>query len=282
MQAEPTAPPWRPNCFISYARFDANAVDALVQSMQRLQFPVWIDHNLTAGTSWWRTILQQIRQCDVVIVAVSKAMLASEAAHAEQMYAVTLGKTILPVIIDDSVKPASLPPHLSNIQCVNYADPTPIAGFELATALSAVRPAPPLPSPLPPPPEAPGIYELAERIQQPNLTIDQQLSIVTNLAVLLSRPNDRDVGVELTQRMAQRRDLYQATAQEMAKLDYGSASAGDSPDTPSGPTVPAPSASVPAPGWYADPSGRHQLRWFEQDWTPHASDFGLVCEDPDF
>jgi hypothetical protein len=42
-----------------------------------------------------------------------------------------------------------------------------------------------------------------------------------------------------------------------------------------------PVASVAAPGWLADPSGRHQLRyWNGIAWTEHVSDNDVVTTDP--
>lgn len=279
VQAEATASAWRPRTFISYARYDAKAVDALVEGMKRLQYPVWIDHNLTAGTSWWGVILQQLRECDVVIVALSNALLESEAAQAEQTYALALGKPLLPVKIA-SVGSGSLPAHLAGIQYVDYTDPTPMAGFELATALASVRPAPPLPPQLPQPPSPPGVYELAEQIQKPSLNLEEQLSIVTSLKVLLDRPREHAIGVELAQRMAQRQDRYHVVVQEMDKLNYDDAARQTSPSANG--SSPEADPNLPKPGWYRDPSGRHEMRWFDKDWTAYASDTGVMYEDPDF
>lgn len=280
-QAGPTAAPWRPRIFVSYARYDAQAVDALVQGMRQLQYPVWVDQNLTAGTSWWGVILQQIRDCDVVIVAVSKALLESEAAHAEQTYAQALGKPVLPVMIG-RVESGALPPHLARIQFVDYTDPSPMAGFALASALSAVHPSPPLPPTLPPEPPPPGLYQLAEQIQKPNLTLEEQLSVVTSLKVLLGRPRERSIGVELAQRMAQRQDRYYIVVQEMDKLDLD-----EQTPSPTGPATgssgpPPTTGAVPPAGWYPDPSGRHQMRWFDEDWTAYVADGGAMSEDPNF
>lgn len=48
---------------------------------------------------------------------------------------------------------------------------------------------------------------------------------------------------------------------------------------PSAP-VPPPSTAVPA-GWYPDPAGRHELRyWDGSAWTPSVSDGGAVSADP--
>jgi Protein of unknown function (DUF2510) len=35
-----------------------------------------------------------------------------------------------------------------------------------------------------------------------------------------------------------------------------------------------------SPGWYGDPSGRHQLRYFSGQWTDHVSDNGVVSTSP--
>ena len=42
---------------------------------------------------------------------------------------------------------------------------------------------------------------------------------------------------------------------------------------------PVDGGDVPA-GWYDDPSGRHQLRYFDEDWTDWAADEGVTVEDP--
>lgn len=47
--------------------------------------------------------------------------------------------------------------------------------------------------------------------------------------------------------------------------------------------APAPVAapSAPAGAWHPDPTGRHQMRWFDgQQWTPSVSDGGVTATDP--
>jgi hypothetical protein len=53
--------------------------------------------------------------------------------------------------------------------------------------------------------------------------------------------------------------------------------------TPPAPTPPAPLPSAPLPPaqWYADPTGRHQLRyWDGTRWTPNVADDGRTASDP--
>ena len=56
--------------------------------------------------------------------------------------------------------------------------------------------------------------------------------------------------------------------------------AATSASTPSVTTAAAPAAPVPA-GWYADPSGRYELRyWNGTEWTEHVSRSGQQFTDP--
>jgi serine/threonine kinase PknH len=51
--------------FISYARSDAERVDALVEGLQQLRCGVWLGEELTGGQEWWDTVLSQIRANDL-------------------------------------------------------------------------------------------------------------------------------------------------------------------------------------------------------------------------
>src|SRR4051812_12877458 len=43
----------------------------------------------------------------------------------------------------------------------------------------------------------------------------------------------------------------------------------------------APAAALPAAMWAADPTGRHQYRWWDGSvWTPNVSSNGVVAQDP--
>lgn len=52
-------------------------------------------------------------------------------------------------------------------------------------------------------------------------------------------------------------------------------------DRSSLPPPPDPTASVHAAGWYADPSGRHEFRWWNgTQWTDAVSTAGVQATDP--
>ncbi|MEQ7740050.1 toll/interleukin-1 receptor domain-containing protein, partial [Escherichia coli] len=87
------------NLFLSYAKADAARLALLHDGIEALHHNLWMDRHLDAGHVWWEDILEQIRNCDAMIVAVSPALLESEAASRERSYARQLGKPLLPVMV---------------------------------------------------------------------------------------------------------------------------------------------------------------------------------------
>jgi hypothetical protein len=200
-----------------------------------------------------------------------------------------VGKPLLPVIIRP-VLSELLPPDLAPLQAIDYTAPGPNAAFELAGALYSLPPARPLPDPLPDPPPVPISYlsGLSDRVRAATLSLDDQLAVVARLRTAMERPRERQAAIELLESLRERTDLYHAPAVEIDKLLR------ERPAASSGP-VQAPRVEAPReerkrepvvsdvpPNWYPDPSGRHELRWFDGDWTRWASDRGKVIDDPDF
>src|ERR687894_188243 len=111
----------RLHVFISYAREDSTALRTLQDGLQTLNHEVWFDQRLNGGQDWWDLILQRIRQCDVMIVAVSPALLESDAAVREREYARLLGKPLLPAQVDP-VLPELLPADIASLQMVDYTN----------------------------------------------------------------------------------------------------------------------------------------------------------------
>jgi hypothetical protein len=237
--------------------------------MKRLRYDVWLDEELGGGLEWWRTILSQIRLADVIIVAVSPDLLASEACASERSYARQLGKSVLPVCVRQ-LHTELLPPDLAQLQMVDYKNPDVDAAFALADALAHMPPAPPLPEPLPPPPPMPVSYlsDLAARVRAPTISLDDQLSVVARLGVALRREGEREPASELLRVLQERDDLYYQAAREIEKIMA---------------TRPAEVAAPPAPSvdadWYEDPTHRFPLRYFDGDWSDWVYDGSKIVED---
>jgi hypothetical protein len=260
---------------ISYTSVDREKLRPLLEGLHRLRYQVWFDQELSGGQEWWDAILGRIRSCDALLLALTPAVIDSEACAREMAYARAVGKPILPVMIE-RVRPELLPSHLASVQIVDFTDPAGSAAFDLTGALLQL-PAPlPLPDPLPPEPAVPISYlsDLSERIQAANMNLDEQLSLVGRLRQGLAKPRERDAVLELVQRLKQRNDLYQATAQELELMTAAavakeatppaspaaagatsdrathppaSAQAASGPATVAPPAVPAPAPAAPAP-----------------------------------
>jgi TIR domain/Protein of unknown function (DUF2510) len=274
--------------FCSYAREDREGVRALLDGVRHLRHQVWVDERLSGGQAWWDEILAQLRKCDAMLIAVSPALLESQASALERQYGSLVGKPLLPVIIRP-VLAELLPPDLAPLQAIDYTAPGPNAAFELAGALYSLPPARPLPDPLPDPPPVPISYlsGLSDRVRAPTLSLDDQLAVVSRLRTAMERPREREAATELLEAMRQRTDLYHTPAVEIDKLLRERPGATAAPveapkvERPREERRQEPASEVPA-GWYPDPSKRHELRYFDGDWTRWASDRGTVVDDPDF
>jgi hypothetical protein len=204
------------NVFVSYARRDHEEVMPVVQGLRLLGKNVWFDEALVGGQAWWDGILGHIRACDVFVQGVTRRALESEACTRERRYAVSLGKPILPVLVE-AVPTDVLPAELATVQFVDYTSATSESAFQLAAALEQCPPARPLPQPLPPPPPIPISYlgELGEKISAPQLSLDDQLALVARLRTAAEQPEQHEGAVELLRRLQQRNDLFHAAARQI-------------------------------------------------------------------
>jgi hypothetical protein len=205
--------------FISYARVDAERVDALVEGLRQLRYDAWLDEELTGGQAWWDTVLSQIRASSAVLVALSTAALESVAVRREYEYAHAVGRSLLPVVID-AVRLETLPLSWHHSRWLIIANQTRRVP---SPWLRRWRPLPTpqaLPQPLPEPPPIPVSYlsGLKEDAQAATLSMDEQLALVAKLKVALGRANEREAAEEILRSLQNRNDLYQVSAQEIESL----------------------------------------------------------------
>jgi len=89
--------------FVSYSRKNRDFAKALYAKLDRMGFTLWRDvHDIEAGADdWWQSIQEAIRECETVILCMSMPALKSSVVADEWYYARTLGKRIIPVIVDE-------------------------------------------------------------------------------------------------------------------------------------------------------------------------------------
>lgn len=205
--------------FISYSRNDLDVVNQLIQDVQAVGIDAWHDQTLAGGQRWWDNILSRIRECEIFVCALSPESWDSEACKSELMYAVQLGKAILPALVADGINLNLLPAPLNEIQVTDYRRRDKGAAFALIRSIHATPPNPPLPNPLPTPPRVPISYlgNLTERIDSSEpLDAQDQITLVFELEVGLRDERSPTEIRDLLMRLKRRDDLL---AKVGAKID---------------------------------------------------------------
>ena len=235
--------------FVSYNSIDRPRTVDVVRDLEAAGYEAWFDQDLTGGQEWWDVILEQIRTCDALVVAVTENSLDSAARRAEWQYAVELGKAIVPLQLEDTSIDLA-PSSLQHRQWVDYRSADKQAAFSLVKAVNSAA-SPALPDPLPVPPALPLTY-VAELRQQLDsaapLTLQQQLTIVFQLRERLHDGGDARTIEQLLRRFKARDDLLAAVAPDVDQLLVETHARTDA----GGPPLPLP---PPPPG-----TGGEQLR----------------------
>ncbi|MCG6873940.1 MAG: toll/interleukin-1 receptor domain-containing protein [Betaproteobacteria bacterium] len=207
--------------FICYSRQSEAAVKALANDIDTLGHDVWFDQELSGGQAWWDQILANIRNSDVVLVALAPEAVRSIAVKREYGYATDLGKPILPVVVAEGISAGLLPPALSTVQFVDYQVQDRSSALRLARAISVIPPPKPLPQPLPQAPEVPLSYlgGLREKIDATcNLNFADQSALLLELKRSLRDPDTAKDGRALLKGLQARRDLFAAIGEEINEL----------------------------------------------------------------
>ncbi len=209
--------------FISYSSRDKVLLEKVVKALRQAHEQVWLDEELSGGEAWWRKILEQIRDCEVFVAALSKNSSESKPCLAEVQYAEALGKPILPVQIGPMASMRLNP--LAAMQIIDYQNPTIETSIELISNVHARRAAlQPLPDRLPEEPPMPFAYlmRLATTLAGPQLTPQQQIVLVSELKAGLEEDGDdeaarRDIA-ELFRMLRDRPDVTWRTRTEVEKV----------------------------------------------------------------
>ncbi|MBI5928936.1 MAG: aminotransferase class I/II-fold pyridoxal phosphate-dependent enzyme [Chloroflexi bacterium] len=146
--------------FISYSANKEQIQQLTADLTEVLGHQVWFDKGILGGQQWWEAILDEIRNCDVFITALTLQSLESEACKIEWQYAKDLNRGFLPVLMDAQISNVRLPPFMREIQWVRYIEHQNVEKrrqeiVDLRRAIEGMAIARPLPNPLPLAPEPP-------------------------------------------------------------------------------------------------------------------------------
>ena len=119
--------------FISYAKKDyiasdgsaipGNFVDQVIDTFNREGITYWLDREqLGGGETYAERIARNIKECDVFLFLSTEAANASEWTRREIGTAVTEGKRIIPVRLDDSPYDDAVKLYLSSVQYIDQKE----------------------------------------------------------------------------------------------------------------------------------------------------------------
>lgn len=221
--------------FVSYTREFEEEVRALGDDLEQLGHEFWLDRKLSGGQDWWDSILGQIRECDVFLLALGPNTLDSTACQRELRYARELGKPVLPVIVGAGVSASLLPGELSRIHLIDYQAQDRQAVISLSRALADLPAPSGLPDPLPEPPPVPLSYlgTLAERVDAlDGADASEQSRLLLELKAAMREPDTAQDARTLLLKLRRRRDLLASIADEIDELlDAGPPAPPDGTDT---------------------------------------------------
>lgn len=177
--------------FVSYARADVAAVRGLTDDIALGDHRVWFDRDLHGGDDWWRRILERVRECSVVVFALSEHSLRSQVCRAELDYAEALGVPVVPIQVGAVESVATS--RVARYHVIDGREQGSAVGYRVMAALAAgTARRTPLPDPMPPEPEVPFAYlaALARRIDAPELRPIEQAAIIGQLRHALRDETD--------------------------------------------------------------------------------------------
>ena len=208
--------------FTSYSRSNQAHTKMLAGDLEDLNHMVWLDVELAGGQIWWDQILQEIRNCDIFVLVMSKASVVdSVACKREYQYSAALQKPILPVLVADDVSTSLLPSELQKIQFVDYKLRDINSIKSLARALGSLPLGHQLPNPLPPAPEPPISYlaSLSNQIDRASfLDLEAQSRILIELKSSLRDPATSLDSELLLKRLRARHDLFAKIAEDIDQV----------------------------------------------------------------
>ena len=119
--------------FISYAKKDyiapdgnaipGNCIDKVIDALKKAGISYWLDREqLAGGDTYAARITRNIKECDVFLFLSTEAANTSEWTRREIGTAVTMGKSIIPVRLDNSQYDDAVSLYLSSVQYIDWME----------------------------------------------------------------------------------------------------------------------------------------------------------------
>jgi hypothetical protein len=118
--------------FISYSRVNKEFAIKLAQELKSDNFPIWLDQfDIPTGARWDNELEKALHDCEIFLIILTPASIASENVKDEIGYAIDHGKSILPVLLEA----CEIPLRLRRFQYVDFTQKSFSNGVESAKQL---------------------------------------------------------------------------------------------------------------------------------------------------
>ena len=118
--------------FISYSRTNKEFAIKLAQELKSAMFPIWLDQfDIPTGSRWDNELEKALHDCEIFLIILTPASIASENVKDEIGYAIDHGKYILPVLLEQ----CEVPLRLRRFQYVDFTQKNYRDGVESAKQL---------------------------------------------------------------------------------------------------------------------------------------------------
>jgi hypothetical protein len=88
--------------FVSYRRSDFARIAPILKTISTLGYPIWLDNGIPGSADWNSEIEQQLARCQLLLLFISQSAIDSRYVRREVLYADTLCKPILSVVLSDT------------------------------------------------------------------------------------------------------------------------------------------------------------------------------------
>lgn len=214
--------------FLSHSRKDKSleVFRLLLEDLALMRVDYWIDERLGGGQPWWDEILLQIRESELVLIALSPKSLKSQACRREWSYAEAVNRLLLPVAVAE-VPSWQVPESIAQHQILDYtkrssSEAGVTTAMRLRDAIEGLRSKEsPLPEPLPTPPDVPTSYlaEIQPFLDQKDLSYSEQERFLVEVRQHLDvEDDDRQVLIGALSQFRSRPDVAVRVANELDEM----------------------------------------------------------------
>ncbi len=105
--------------FISYSHKDSQYILKLADYLRNFRISIWIDNrNLDGGQIWNEEIKKALQECNYFLIALSTYSAKSEEVKKELDAALSSGRAIVPIMIED----CNIPEEIRSLHCIDFKE----------------------------------------------------------------------------------------------------------------------------------------------------------------